>query len=58
MCCDNGTNEDGEDPDDPEEDDDDAAVMVTGAAIADKSEIIYNSDQFLCCIAQQKAYII
>ena len=53
----NGSNEDGEDPDAPEEDDD-AAVMVTGTAVADKSEFIYNSAQFLPCISQQKAYFI
>ena len=54
----NGSNEYGKDPDGLEEDDDDAAVMVTGTAIADESEIIHNSDQFLHWIAQQKAYII
>ena len=32
--------------------------MVTGAAIANESEIIHNLDQFLHCIAQQKAYFI
>ena len=54
----NGSNNDGEDPDNPEEDDNDnAAVIVTGTAIANKSEIIHNLDQFLHCIAQQKAYI-
>ena len=39
-----GSNVDGEDPDNMEEDDDKTAV--------------YNSVQFLCCIAQQKAYFI
>ena len=39
----NGSNKYGEDHDDLEEDDDEAAVMVTSTAIADKSEIIYNS---------------
>ena len=55
----NGSNKDGEDPDGPEEDDDDVvAVLVTGTAIADESDIIHNSAQFLHCIAQQKAYFI
>ena len=53
-----GSNEDGEDPDNLEEDDDETAVMVTSTAIADESKIIHNSAQFLCCIAQQKAYCI
>ena len=52
----NGNNEEGEDPDDQEEDDDQTAVMFTGTSIVDKSEIIHNSAQFLCLIAQQKAY--
>ena len=46
----------GEDPDAQEEDDDQTAVMLTGTLIADESEIIHNSAQFLCLIAQQKAY--
>ena len=54
----NGSNRDGEDPDDLEEDDDATAVVVTSNAIADESEIFHNSAQFLCCIAQQKAYCI
>ena len=54
----NGSNKDGEDPDNLEEDDDETAVMVTSIVIADESEIIHNSAQFLCCIAQQKAYCI
>ena len=52
----NGNNEEGEDPDDQEEDDDQTAVMFTGTSIADESEIIHNSAQFLRLIAQQKAY--
>ena len=51
-----GNNEEGEDSDDQEEDDDQTAVMVTGTSIADESEIIHNSAQFLHLIAQQKAY--
>ena len=51
-------NKEGEDPDDQEEDDDQTAVMFTGTSIADESEIIHNSAQFLCLIAQQKAYCI
>ena len=54
----NGNNEEGEDPDDLEEDDDETAVIFTCTSIADKSEIIHNSAQFLCLIAQQKAYCI
>ena len=54
----NGSNKDGEDADSLEEDDDETAVMVTTTAIADESEIIYNSAQFLCCIAQQRVYFI
>ena len=54
----NGKNEEGEDPDDQEEDDDQTAVMFTGTSIADESEIIHNSAQFLHLIAQQKAYCI
>ena len=52
----NGNNKEGKDPDDQEEDDDQTAVMFTGTTIADESEIIHNSAQFLCLIAQQKAY--
>ena len=54
----NSCNEDGEYPDNLEEDDDETTVIVTSTAIADESEIIYNSAQFLHCIAQQKAYFI
>ena len=43
----NGNNEEGEDPDDQEEDDDQTAVMFTTTSIADESEIIHNSAQFL-----------
>ena len=52
----NGNNEEDEDPDDQEEDDDQTTVMFTGTSIADESEIIHNSAQFLCLIAQQKPY--
>ena len=52
-----GDDEDGEDPDGPD-DDEDEAVLVTNTSKADKSEIITNSDQFLCQIFQQKAYVI
>ena len=52
-----GDDEDGEDPDGPD-DDEDEAVLVTNTSMADKSEIIRNSDQFLYQIAQQKAYVI
>ena len=54
----NGNNEEGEDPDDLEEDDDEKALVFTGTSIADESEIIHNSAQFLCLIAQQKTYCI
>ena len=54
----NGNNEEGEDPDDQDENDDQTAVMFTGTSVADESEIIHNSAQFLCLIAQQKAYCI
>ena len=54
----NGSNEHSEDPDNLEEDDDETAIMVTSTAVADQSEIIYNSAQFLSSSAQQKAYFI
>ena len=54
----NGNNKEGKDPDDLEEDDDETAVMFTHTSIADESEIIHNSAQFLHLIAQQKAYCI
>ena len=52
----NVNNEEGEDPDDQEEDDGQTAFMFTGTSIADESEIIHNSAQFLYLIAQQKVY--
>ena len=52
----NGNNEEGKDPDEQEEDDDQSAVMLTGTLTADENGIIHSSAQFLCVIAQQKAY--
>ena len=49
--------EDGEDPEGPDEAEDEG-VLVTNTSMADESKIITNSDQFLCQIAQQKAYVI
>ena len=49
-----GDNEDGEDPD-GSDDDEDEAVLVRITGMVDESEIITNSDQFLCQTAQQKA---
>ena len=53
----NDINEDVEDPDDLEEDDDETSLVVTCTSIADESEIIHNSVQFLCVIAQQKGIL-
>ena len=50
----NGNNEEGEGPHDQEEDDDQTAVMFTGTSIADESEIIHNSAQFLCLIPNKR----
>ena len=52
--------EEGEDPDDS---DDDHSVSSSGSVsdsttAADESEIIHTSIQFLCLIAQQKAYVL
>ena len=52
-----GDDKDGEDPDGPD-DEEDEAVLVKNTNMADKSEMIRNYDQFLCKIAQQKAYVI
>ena len=42
-----GDDEDGEYPDGPDNDEDEA-VLVTNTRVADESEIITNSDEFLC----------
>ena len=54
----NGNNVEGEDPDEQGEDDDQSPVMLTGTSTADVNEIIHSSAQFLCVIAQQKAYCV